>query len=106
MTRASTSSGWYLHQLGGRLLTGLVEWDLPFSCFGILYPFKFCMSEVRRYLRIKFPLTIGINLNNSLKILLEGFYTIQQTSESLALWEYLFFSTMLISAKVLSLLLA
>jgi hypothetical protein len=37
MTNASTSSGWYLHQLGGRLLTGLIEWDFPFSCFGILY---------------------------------------------------------------------
>jgi len=36
MMKASTSSGWYLHQLGGRLLTGLIEWDFPFSCFGIL----------------------------------------------------------------------
>ena len=35
--KASTSSGSYLHQLGGRLLTGLIEWDFPFSCFGILY---------------------------------------------------------------------
>src|SRR4030042_186139 len=35
-TNASTSSGWYLHQLGGRLLTGLIEWDFPFSCFGIV----------------------------------------------------------------------
>jgi hypothetical protein len=34
----STSSGWYLHQLGGRLLTGRIEWDLPFSCFGMLTP--------------------------------------------------------------------
>jgi hypothetical protein len=38
MMKASTSSGWYLHQLGGRLLTGLVEWDFPFSCFGISTP--------------------------------------------------------------------
>src|SRR4030042_3044910 len=35
---ASTSSGWYLHQLGGRLLTGRIEWDFPFSCFGIVTP--------------------------------------------------------------------
>ena len=35
MMNASTSSGWYLHQLGGRLLTGLIECDFPFSCFGI-----------------------------------------------------------------------
>ncbi len=35
MMKASTSSGWYLHQLGGRLLTGLIECDFPFSCFGI-----------------------------------------------------------------------
>ena len=35
MMKASTSSGSYLHQLGGRLLTGRVEWDFPFSCFGI-----------------------------------------------------------------------
>ena len=34
----STSSGWYLHQLGGRLLTGRIECDLPFSCFGIVTP--------------------------------------------------------------------
>src|SRR5665647_376634 len=36
--KASTSSGSYLHQLGGRLLTGRIEWDLPFSCFGISTP--------------------------------------------------------------------
>jgi hypothetical protein len=36
--KASTSSGWYLHQLGGRLLTGLVECARPFSCFGIYTP--------------------------------------------------------------------
>ena len=36
--KASTSSGWYLHQLGGRLLTGRTEWDFPFSCFGIVTP--------------------------------------------------------------------
>ena len=35
MMKASTSSGWYLHQFGGRLLTGRIEWDFPFSCFGI-----------------------------------------------------------------------
>jgi len=34
----STSSGWYLHQLGGRRLTGRIEWDFPFSCFGIVTP--------------------------------------------------------------------
>ena len=34
--KASTSSGWYLHQFGGRLLTGRIECDFPFSCFGIL----------------------------------------------------------------------
>ena len=34
ITSASTSSGVYRHQLGGLLLTGLVEWDLPFSFFG------------------------------------------------------------------------
>jgi hypothetical protein len=34
--KASTSSGWYLHQLGGRRLTGRVEWAFPFSCLGIL----------------------------------------------------------------------
>jgi hypothetical protein len=38
MMKASTSSGWYLHQLGGRLLTGRIECDLPFSCFGIVTP--------------------------------------------------------------------
>jgi hypothetical protein len=27
-----------LHQLGGRLLTGRIEWDFPFSCFGIVTP--------------------------------------------------------------------
>src|SRR3989304_753484 len=32
---ASTSSGWYLHQLGVLLLTGRMECDFPFSCFGI-----------------------------------------------------------------------
>jgi len=31
---ASTSSGLYLHQEGGLLLTGRIEWDFPFSCFG------------------------------------------------------------------------
>jgi len=36
--KASTSSGWYLHQLGGRLLTGRTECDFPFSCFGIVTP--------------------------------------------------------------------
>ena len=35
MTSASTSSGWYLHQFGVRLLTGRVECDFPFSCFGM-----------------------------------------------------------------------
>jgi hypothetical protein len=38
ITNASTSSGWYLHQFGGRLLTGLVECDRPFSFFGIYTP--------------------------------------------------------------------
>jgi hypothetical protein len=37
--KASTSSGWYLHQLGGRLLTGRTEWDFPFSCFGNAYTY-------------------------------------------------------------------
>ena len=36
--KASTSSGSYLHQLGGRLLTGRIEWDFPFSCLGICTP--------------------------------------------------------------------
>ncbi len=38
MMNASTSSGWYLHQLGGRLLTGRMLCDFPFSCFGIVTP--------------------------------------------------------------------
>ncbi len=38
MMKASTSSGWYLHQFGGRLLTGRIECDFPFSCFGIVTP--------------------------------------------------------------------
>ena len=33
-TRASTSSGSYLHQEGDLLLTGRTECDLPFSCLG------------------------------------------------------------------------
>jgi hypothetical protein len=27
-----------LHQLGGRRLTGRIEWDFPFSCLGIVTP--------------------------------------------------------------------
>jgi hypothetical protein len=34
MTMASTSSGLYLHQTGGLLLTGLIEWDFPRCFFG------------------------------------------------------------------------
>ncbi len=38
MMKASTSSGSYLHQLGGLLLTGRIEWLFPFSCLGICTP--------------------------------------------------------------------
>ena len=41
MMKASTSSGSYLHQLGGRLLTGRVACDFPFSCLGICTPLGF-----------------------------------------------------------------
>lgn len=36
-TIASTSSGLYLHHDGDLLVTGRIEWDFPFSCFGISY---------------------------------------------------------------------
>ena len=50
--KASTSSGWYLHQFGGRLLTGLSEWDFPFSCFGIFVSLEHPKRTVHEYLKI------------------------------------------------------
>jgi len=50
--KASTSSGWYLHQFGGRLLTGLIEWDFPFSCFGIFVSLEHSKPTVYEYLRV------------------------------------------------------
>ena len=49
---ASTSSGWYLHQFGGRLLTGLIECDFPLSCLGIDLSLLSSLSIVAEYLRV------------------------------------------------------
>src|SRR4030042_5779961 len=50
--KASTSSGSYLHQFGGRLLTGLIEWDFPFSCFGIFVSLEHSKPTVHEYLKV------------------------------------------------------
>jgi len=51
--KASTSSGSYLHQLGGRLLTGRMLCDFPFSCFGICSPVSLHLRPTENaYLRI------------------------------------------------------
>ena len=65
MMKASTSSGSYLHQLGGRLLTGRMECDLPFSCFGICSPLGFAplphgkLVFKNSCVRLKKPVSVG-----------------------------------------------
>jgi len=50
--RASTSSGWYLHQVGDLLATGLIWCDFPFSCLGIPSHLNSVWAKENRYLKL------------------------------------------------------